>query len=141
MPGKMKDKSLEDFFRKSDLGPGRGGDLPRQLSGIITGIKDGSYPLIECGHSTQFYVCIEGLKKHKFTADEAREYISDPEFPNYVVKACQEIYPSDCHAPAFIYRALNNMRVDKMHGAVWKKSGEKGPADPKTIDESLEEER
>jgi len=137
----MKNENLEDFFRKSDLGPGRGGDLPRILNGIITGIRDGSYLIIEYGRNSQLYICIEGLKKHKFTVDEAKEYISDPEFPNYVVKACQEMCPSDCHAPAFIYSALTKMRVDKWHGAVWKKLGEDGPADPKIIDESLEEER
>ena len=107
-------KDLEEFFRNNYLGHGRGGELLEYLADTIDGLRTGRYVFrkpSETRHPLQLDT--KRLENMGLTKEEAIEYIRDPEFPGYVVKACQEMYPSDCHHPAFIYRALRNIKLEQ----------------------------
>ncbi len=101
-------KELERFFKESDLG-GFGGELPLLLADIIVGVRTGVYSL---GDEISLLQQSK-LAKMGLTAEQARDYMSDTSFPEYVVKVCQKMYPSDVHAPAFIQIALNDFVKDK----------------------------
>jgi len=107
-----KPSKLEEFFRNSDLG-GKGGELPELLADTIDGIRTGKYVfrIVETLHPLSLDV--RRLEKLKLTAELAVEYISDPEFPEYVARACQEMSLSSCHHPVFIYKALETLVKEK----------------------------
>lgn len=103
--------SLEDFFRNSDLG-NFGGETPKILADMIGGIRTGRYKawdvLLHYGREA-----LRFGKRPDLTEEQAVKYISNPKFPDYVVKVCQRQEFPEWHASSYIYLALFDFLKDE----------------------------
>ncbi len=95
---------LAQYFRENDLG-GFGGELPENLADIIAYIRSGIYDFEQ---QPRAYTRINraGLTEMNLCVEEVIELVKTEEFLEHVVEACKRKFPSDSHAPSFIYSAL-----------------------------------
>ena len=104
--------SLEDFFRNSDLGR-FGGESPKLFADMISQIRTGPYKAWDILKSYGCEALLMTRIELDLTDKQIVKYVSNPKFPDYVVKVCQRQEFPEWHAQTYIYLALIDIVNDE----------------------------